>query len=272
MPIIEFRDVTFAYPNGYSAVEQLSFSVEAGARIAILGQNGAGKTTTVKMMDGLLRPSSGKVLIDGEDTREHTTAQMSRIAGYVFQNPDDQIFHNTVGEEIAFGPKMLKLDADTVEEQSKWAATICGLDRQMEENPYDLPLSARKFVTIASVLAMRTRIVILDEPTAGQDYRGLNRLGAILEELTNRGVTVIAITHDMQFAAEHFSTFFVMAHKKLLRTGTAKEIFQDQALLDESMLERPFASELALQLGLGADICTREELAKRLLAGGGVKP
>lgn len=266
MSIIEFQDVTFAYPNGYTAVESLSFSIDEGARVAILGQNGAGKTTTVKMMDGLLRPTSGKVLIDGKGTKEHITAQMSRIAGYVFQNPDDQIFHNTVGEEIAFGPKVLKLDEDEVEKRSNWAATICGLDEVIDENPYNLPLSARKFVTIASVLAMHTKIVVLDEPTAGQDYQGLSRLGAILEELTNLGVTVVTITHDMEFAADHFSTIFVMAHKNLLRIGTAGEIFQDQALLDESMLERPFASELSLQLGIGAGICSRDELVRRLLA------
>ena len=172
MGMIEFKDVSFSYPNGFSAVEHVSFEIGQGEKIAIVGQNGAGKTTTVKMMNGLLKPTSGTVIVDDMDTKEYTTAQLSRVTGYVFQNPDEQIFHNTVRAEIEFGPGVLGFDEAKIKEKTEWAADICGLTEHMEENPYNLPLSIRKFVTIASVLAMDEKILVLDEPTAGQDLHG----------------------------------------------------------------------------------------------------
>lgn len=162
MGIIEFKDVSFQYPNGFSAVENVSFEINEGEAIAIIGQNGAGKTTTVKMINGLLKPTHGTVLIDGMDTKDYTTAQLSKIAGYVFQNPDDQIFHNNVEDEIRFGPKKQGLSEEEIVKKTEWAAKLCGLSEQMQENPYNLPLSIRKFVSIASVLAMDDKILILD--------------------------------------------------------------------------------------------------------------
>lgn len=197
MGIIEFKNVGFQYPNGFSAVENVDFEICQGEKIAIVGQNGAGKTTTVKMMNGLLKPTSGTVMIDGMDTKNYTTAQLSRVTGYVFQNPDEQIFHNTVRAEIEFGPGVLGFDLEKIREKTNWAAELCGLSEHMDENPYNLPLSIRKFVTIASVLAMDEKILVLDEPTAGQDLRGIQLLEKILEELQKKGTTVITITHDM---------------------------------------------------------------------------
>ena len=138
MGIIEFKDVSFQYPNGFSAVENVSFEINEGEAIAIIGQNGAGKTTTVKMINGLLKPTHGTVLIDGMDTKDYTTAQLSKIAGYVFQNPDDQIFHNNVEDEIRFGPKKQGLSEEEIVKKTEWAAKLCGLSEQMQENPYNL--------------------------------------------------------------------------------------------------------------------------------------
>ena len=140
MGIIEFKDVSFQYPNGFSAVENVSFEINEGEAIAIIGQNGAGKTTTVKMINGLLKPTHGTVLIDGMDTKDYTTAQLSKIAGYVFQNPDDQIFHNNVEDEIRFGPKKQGLSEEEIVKKTEWAAKLCGLSEQIQENPYNLPL------------------------------------------------------------------------------------------------------------------------------------
>lgn len=260
MGIIEFKNVSFQYPNGFSAVEHVGFDIPLGARIAIVGQNGAGKTTTVKMMNGLLKPTEGAVIIDGKDTKEYTTAQLSRITGYVFQNPDEQIFHNTVRAEIEFGPEILGFDAVKIKEKAEWAARLCGLSEHMEENPYNLPLSIRKFVTIASVLAMDEKILVLDEPTAGQDLYGIRRLEEILEELSKKGTTIVTITHDMEFVVNNFEKVFVMAHKNLLKEGQVKEIFQDESLLEESMLKKPYISSLVKQLGIREDIVTQDEL------------
>lgn len=260
--IIEFKDVSFQYPNGFSAVENVSFEINEGEAIAIIGQNGAGKTTTVKMINGLLKPTHGTVLIDGMDTKDYTTAQLSKIAGYVFQNPDDQIFHNNVEDEIRFGPKKQGLSEEEIVKKTEWAAKLCGLSEQMQENPYNLPLSIRKFVSIASVLAMDDKILILDEPTAGQDLIGINRLENILTELKKENKTVVTITHDMEFAVNNFKKIFVMSHKNLLRVGNAKEIFSDDELLKDSMLKKTYIGDLCDRLNLNETAVTIEEFLK----------
>lgn len=261
MALIEFKNVSFSYPNGFTAIEHVDFAIEKGQNIAIVGQNGAGKTTTVKMMNGLLKPTEGTVLVDGMDTRDFTAAKLSRKAGYVFQNPDDQIFHNTVGAEIRFGPGVLGYDAGKTEELVKFAAELVGLSEELEENPYNLPLSIRKFVTIASVLAMDTDIVILDEPTAGQDLHGIRTLENMMEVLKKKGKTMITITHDMEFVVNNFETVFVMAHKNLLRAADPGQIFGDGELLNESMLKRPFVCDIVEELGLDKQITSLGALA-----------
>ncbi len=264
MGIIEFKDVSFQYPNGFSAVENISFEINEGESVAIIGQNGAGKTTTVKMINGLLKPTQGTVLVDKMDTKDYTTAQLSKVAGYVFQNPDDQIFHNNVEDEIRFGPKMLGLSEEEIKKKTEWAAELCGLSDQMQENPYNLPLSIRKFVSIASVLAMDEKILVLDEPTAGQDLNGIKRLEYILEKLREEKKTVITITHDMEFAVNNFKKIFVMSHKNLLREGNAKEIFSDEELLNDSMLKKTYIGQLCDKLELDETAVTIEEFLKLL--------
>ena len=215
MSYIKIRDVSFMYPNGVLAVENINLDIEKGENIAIIGQNGAGKTTTVKLLNGLLKPTKGAVMVGDMDTREYTTAQMSRVVGYVFQNPDDQIFHPTVISEVEFGPRILKFDEKKKDELVNYALEITGLKEYREENPYDLPHSIRKFVTIASIIAMDSQVMIFDEPTAGQDLVGIQRLSDILKEMLQKGKTLITITHDMEFVAENFDRVIVMANKRL---------------------------------------------------------
>lgn len=262
MSFIKFENVKFVYPNGFSAVEDINFEIGQGENIAIVGQNGAGKTTTVKMINGLLKPTKGKVIVAGMDTSDFTTAALSRKAGYVFQNPDDQIFHNTVEKEIQFGPEVLKMSESKVKEMVEYSARLTRLTDVMEENPYNLPLSVRKFVTIASILAMDTDIVILDEPTAGQDIRGIRLLENILKELTAKGKTIVTITHDMEFVVNNFNKVFVMAHKNLLKITNPKEVFSDDRLLEESMLMKPYVSEIVSELGFPGQITSRAELVE----------
>lgn len=250
--IIRFEDVTFTYPNGFTAIEHINLDIERGSRVAIIGQNGAGKTTMVKMMNGLLRPTSGTVTVDGMNTADHTAAQLSRVTGYVFQNPDDQIFHNTVRAEIEYGPRELRQSDEELEQNVQWAAELCRLNDVLDENPYNLPLSIRKFVTIASVLAMNGPILVFDEPTAGQDLRGMQCLEDILRDLSDKRKTVVTITHDMDFVVDNFDVICVMAHRNLLRIGDAVTVFGDQRLLEESMLEKPYVGVLIDLLGLGS--------------------
>lgn len=261
MSMIIFDKVGFSYPNGVTALEEIDFSIQEGENIVIVGQNGAGKTTAVKMINGLLKPTTGSVTVGGLDTGNFTAARLSRQAGYVFQNPDDQIFHSTVRQEIEFGPRVLGFDAERTRRVVDFAVRLTRLSDQLEQNPYNLPLSLRKFVTIASVLAMDTPVLILDEPTAGQDLYGLDLLESMLKELSAQGRTMITITHDMEFAAGCFSKMFVMAHHRLLRVDAPRRIFQDDALLEQAMLKRPFVSSVVHRLGLNGSLVTNDELA-----------
>jgi len=259
MAYIKLKGVSYKYPEGFLAVDNIDMEIEKGESVAIIGQNGAGKTTTVKMMNGLLKPMSGEVFIGDLNTKDYTTAQVSRKVGYVFQNPDDQIFHSSVYAEVEFGPKKMKIDEKRKEKLINYSLKWTGLKKHKYENPYNLPLSIRKFVTIASIIAMDVDVVILDEPTAGQDLVGTLLLSNILKELQRRGKTIITITHDMQFVVENFNRVIVMADKKIVKTGTPKEIFWDFEALDKAMLKQPYISSLCYKLGIEGDIVSKQE-------------
>lgn len=264
MSYLTLNDVTYRYPNGYKAVDGVSMSFEKGESVAIIGQNGAGKTTTVKLMNGLLKPEKGDVFIDGWNTKDYTTAQISKKVGYVFQNPDDQIFHNDVYSEIAFGPKNQKLPPEAVKENVMKAAERTGLTPVLEENPYNLPYSLRKFVTIASVLAMDTDVIILDEPTAGQDPAALDRLASIIQSLIEEKKLVMTITHDMEFVVNHFERVIVMADRRKIADKSKREVFWDFGILEQSMLKQPHISRLSHSLQLQAPILTIDDMIQCL--------
>ncbi len=259
------KDVSFSYPGGFLAVDNINMEIKSGENVAIVGQNGAGKTTTVKMMNGLLKPTKGDVLIGDMNTKNYTTAQISRVVGYVFQNPDDQIFHSTVESEVRFGPKMMKLDQAEEDKRVEEALHVTGMDAYKDENPFNLPLSIRKFVTIAAVIAMDTDILIFDEPTAGQDMEGNKRLGNILKLLHEHGKTVITISHDMEFVADNFQKIIVMAKKKVVREGTPSEIFWDFETLEKAMLKQPYVSRVCRALGIEGGIISIDEAVKKIM-------
>ena len=265
---ITLDHVSFAYDNGYEAVHDLSLVIDQGERVAILGQNGAGKTTTVKLMNNLNKPTKGDVTIGEKNTKDYTTAQIAREVGYVFQNPDDQLFNATVMEEVEYGPKKaLKLSDEEVKARCDKAIAMTNLDKLKDENPFELPLSIRKFVAIAAIIASDPDVYIFDEPTAGQDRIGLILLDQIINALQAEGKTVITITHDMEFAINTFNRIIVMAKKQIVREGTPQEIFHDDATLEYAMLKAPYAVRIAREMGLGEDITSNAELIKALAAG-----
>ncbi len=259
------KDVSFSYPGDFLAVDNINMLIKGGENIAIIGQNGAGKTTTVKMMNGLLKPTKGDVLIGDLNTKDYTTAQISRYAGYVFQNPDDQIFHSTVESEIAFGPKMMKLSEAEVNKRVENALELTNLTKVREENPYNLPLSIRKFVTIAAVIAMDTEILIFDEPTAGQDELGNKRLSEILETLHSQNKTVITISHDMEFVVNNFKNIIVMAKKKVIKIGTPEEIFWDFKTLEKANLKQPIVSDICRNLNINHSVVQMDDAVKEII-------
>lgn len=241
---IILKNVNYMYPGGTLAADDISIHIKSGENAAVIGKNGAGKTTLAKMLNGLLKPRDGDVLIGDMNTRDYTTAQISKLAGYVFQNPDEQIFHAAVEKEVAFGPKRMKLKKEEIKRRTEEALKLTHLLEYREENPYNLPLSQRKFMTIAAVLAMEPDIYIFDEPTAGQDIAGNQKLAEILRHLHKKGKTVITITHDMEFVAENCDKIFVMANNKIIRTGSPKEIFWDMEVMKEASLRQPSVSRI----------------------------
>lgn len=264
MSFLTLTNVSFAYPNGYKAVDGVNMSFRKGESVAIVGQNGAGKTTTVKMMNGLLKPSEGDVVIDGWNTRDYTTAQISRKVGYVFQNPDDQIFHNDVYSEIEFGPRKLGLPEEQVKANVMKAAELAGVVPFLQDNPYNLPYSMRKFVTIASVIAMDSSVIILDEPTAGQDLPAMARLAHLIEALNQEGKTIITITHDMEFVVNNFQRVIVMANRQVIADDDKRAIFWNLDVLEQAMLKQPHISRLSRSLNIGDNILAIPELADEL--------
>lgn len=263
MSFIEIDKASFIYPDGTKAVDDISINIEKGENVAIMGQNGAGKTTTVKMLNGLLKPSKGEVIVGGWNTKNYTTAQMSRKVGYVFQNPMDQIFHSNVYDEIAFGPKKLKYSDNEIKKIVEKAIEMTGLSNYTKENPYNLPYSVRKFVTVAAIIAMETEVIIMDEPTAGQDMKGIKILDELTRELINQGKTIITITHDMEFVVSNFERIIVMANKKVIGDGNKKDIFKESEMLSVGKIKAPYISNLANELSMDKSILTIDDFAEK---------
>ncbi len=256
-------EVSFQYPqNEAPTLQNINLNFQSGETVAIIGQNGAGKTTLVKMLNGLLKPTSGKITVDGMETRLYTTARISRKVGYVFQNPDDQIFNSDVYTEVAFSPKYFGWDAQRVKEAVKQAVDITQIREYLREHPYNLPYSMRKFVTIACILAMETEAVIFDEPTAGQDLRGIRVLEDIIRYLKEKGKLVIIITHDMEFAVRNFERVIAMADGKVIMDGTSESIFSSEEVLKKANLSKPHVARAAEMLCLKEPVLTIEQFVK----------
>lgn len=261
MPI-ELNDVGFTYPDGSRAIEGVNLRVEDGERVAIVGQNGAGKTTTVKLMNRLLKPTEGDVLVDGVSTAKRTTAQVARDVGYVFQNPDDQLFAADVRSEIEYLPRYLRWPDDKREERCARAIELTDIGDHLDTNPKDLPSTIRKFVAIAAILVSECRYVILDEPTAGLDSKGLALLNTMLDRLRDEGIAVVTITHDMRFVINTFDRVVAMANGAVIADDDCGGIFLDDDILRRARIRRPDAAQLARDLGLSQRALTVDDVVQ----------
>ncbi len=239
--------------SGVRALDGVDLRIGAGERVALVGQNGSGKTTLVRHLNGLLRPSGGRVLIDGLDAATMTVARLARHVGLVFQDPDRQVFAGTVHDEVAFGPRNLGLRGEDLRAAVADALDACGLGGEERTNPYDLGQSRRKLLALASVLAMRTEVLVLDEPTTGQDRRGTDLVRQVVSAASAAGRTVLAISHDMAFVAETFERVVVMRSGRVVLDGTPAEAFAASAweALRSTYLEPPLAAVVGERLGLG---------------------
>lgn len=258
--MINVDQASFAYDNGHVAVDNVTLHIADNERLAIIGQNGAGKTTLSRLLNGLRLPSKGTVAVNGAHTHETRTDQISSIVGYVFQNPDDQIFCRTIEAEIRYALDAREIAQGEREERITWAAQTCGLEKELQTNPLDLPLARRKFVTIAALLATRPKYLILDEPTAGLDAVGTATLLNIIDVAQAKNMALIAITHDMRFVIEHFKRVVVMADAAIIADGTTTEVFANNAILERAHLSAPSSVQLAREYGAPSHILTYREI------------
>lgn len=258
-PVFEIRNLSFYYTEGVPIMEGLSMRLDSRPT-AVIGQNGAGKTTLVKLLKGLLKPVNGTILFGDEDVAGRTVAQLAGKVGYVFQNPDDQIFKNRVLDEVMVGPLNIGMSREEAMKHAEAALSMVGLLDAADENPYDLDLSERKMVAIASVVAMDTKVLILDEPTIAQDAKGREIIGGIVRKLSESGRFVLAILHDMDFVAEYFERVIVMAHGRVLADGPKEEVFCETEALLEARLEQPHTAALCRALGCAPPFLTVKEI------------
>lgn len=256
---IEIQDLQFSYPTGVQALRGISLTIEAGEQVAIVGQNGAGKTTLVKHLNGLLQPSSGSIRIGDWDTKEYSVAKLARRVGYVFQNPDEQLFSKNVGTEVAFGPRNLGMSAEQVQSRVNDALALTELSDKTETNPYDLSPTWRKMVALASVIAMDTPIIVFDEPTTGQDAANIGRIANVIKVLRERGKTVITITHDIDFCAENFERVIAMSQGRILLDGSARDVLGQEEILATTFVDPPQLTRLGKRLGFSETIRNEEE-------------
>src|SRR5512136_1238690 len=217
--MIEVENVRFTYPNGVEALKDVSLRINDGEFVAIMGQNGAGKTTLVKHFNGLLKPNHGRVLVDGRETTKTSVATLSRSVGFVFQNPDHQLFSETVEEEIAFALKNFGLEKEKIERQVTWALNLLSLAEYRKTSPFMLSGGERKRVALASVLAWDPKILVLDEPTIGQDYQQKEKLRQFIMQMKTQEKTVIIVTHDVEFVAECSPRVLLMREGRILADG-----------------------------------------------------
>ena len=262
-PILEAENLVHIYPTYHiEALRGISLSIREGEFTAILGQNGSGKSTLAKHFNGLLKPTTGRMWVRGKPTREYSHRQLARLVGYVFQNPDHQIFSRTVKEEVGFGLKVQGESSETIENRVTEALEIVGLQGYEQKVPFTLTKGERQRVAVASVLAVQPQVIVLDEPTTGLDDRHQRNIMEVLKRLNQSGHTLIVITHSMWVAAEYADRILVLKDGGILLDGPTRTVFADEARLAEASLSP--SSLVRLSNWLGTQGLTMEQMVKEL--------
>lgn len=248
--VIHINDLIFQYDLRPAAVDSVSLDIMAGEFVALVGQNGCGKTTLAKHFNGLHAPTQGSVQVLGKSTSDWTLPELGRRVGYVFQNPDHQIFANTVLDEVAFGPRNYGLPEENIREAVRRALSVTGLENREHEDPFNLTRGERQQLAVASVLATDPEILVLDEPTTGLDYHGQIIMLDLIRRLNDSGKTVIMITHSMWVVAEYAERCIIMSQGKIVKDGNVRSCFQNPDLLESLYLEAPEAVRIGYEFGL----------------------
>jgi len=242
--LIEVENASFSYPNGTRVIRNVSLAIRRGEFIALMGPNGAGKTTLAKHFNGLLVPTEGRVLVGGSDTRHTGVGQLAVEVGYVFQNPDHQLFSRTVAEELSFGPRNLGWSKDRIHAAVEQTLDHLG-GRQGGEDPYFMGLAERKLVAIASVLIMEPEVLVLDEPATGADHEASLRVMNHLATLHRQGLTIVIVTHDVSLAANYADRIVVLREGSVVLDGAPDEVFRKVAELRSCLVTPPQVATLA---------------------------
>ncbi|MGB3346853.1 MAG: ABC transporter ATP-binding protein [Candidatus Humimicrobiia bacterium] len=249
MPNILIENLEFTYPSGLKALKGIDLKIENGESVAVIGENGSGKTTLVKHLNGLLKPTSGQVWIGKKNTKICTTAELSKTVGYVFQNPENQLFKETVREELIFGPKNIGFSEDKIIDIVEKIAHLTDIYDILDSNPRELNFFQKQWVAIASTLTMDSKILILDEPNTSQDFLGVEKLIKLINNLLIKNKTVITITHDLDFALKISKRFVVISDGKILLDNTPQNIFAKKQELIKANLIPPPIPRLGISLG-----------------------
>jgi cobalt/nickel transport system ATP-binding protein len=246
MSIIDVRNLIYSYQSGKTlALDRVNLRIEKGERLVLLGANGSGKSTLIKHLNGIILPQQGEILIKGKPINKKNLKEVRRTVGIVFQNPDDQVFLPTVLQDVAFGPINLGLRQDIVEQRVETALNNVGLSGLDERAPHHLSGGEKKLVAIAGVLAMEPEVMVLDEPTAGLDPEGKQRILRLIYDLNKKlGITLVIATHDVDVVPVFSDRVAILSHGKKIADGTPTEIFSDPDLLRESHLNLPIVTKL----------------------------
>lgn len=248
-PVIEVRGLVHRYSPGQEALAGVDLAIRKGEFVAIVGSNGSGKTTLAQHLNRLLEPTEGEVLVEGTDTRRQTLRVLAGKVGYVFQNPDHQIFASTVAEEVAFGPRNFGIPEPEVSDRVQVALAAVGMEHAADDDPFTLTKGERQRVAVASMLAARPSVLIFDEPTTGLDYRQTRGMMELIRHLNQAGHTVIIITHSMWVVAEYAHRAVVMQAGRILADGPTREVFSDEETLAAANLSAPPITRLGNALG-----------------------
>jgi energy-coupling factor transport system ATP-binding protein len=247
--MITIENVSFRYPGANSDVlNDVTLNIGDGEFVAIMGENGAGKTTLVKMLNGLLKPTKGRVLIDNMDTRARSVAQLSRDVGLIFQNPDHQLFAETVSEELSFSLRNFGFPEEVIHRRVTHILASLDLEKYTKSSPFVLSGGERKRVALAAILVWDPKHIIMDEPTIGQDYLQKDRLRNFIIQLISQGKTIAIVTHDVEFVAECKPRVILLSKGEVIADGPAGRILTKSALLEKASLLRPQIAELMQQL------------------------
>ncbi|WP_458402933.1 energy-coupling factor ABC transporter ATP-binding protein [Methanobrevibacter sp.] len=247
---LETKNLSFTYPDKTQALKNVNIQIKKGEKIAIMGPNGAGKSTLFSHFNGLSEPTSGHVEIDGEKIvfERDELLKVRQKVGIVFQDPNDQLFAPTVKEDVAFGPMNLGLEYEEVERRIQESLEMVGMSGFEDKTPHHLSGGQQKRVAIAGIVAMRPEIMILDEPTAGLDPEGVDKVLDILNKLNEEGISIVISSHDIEMVNEFADRIFVLYKGEIIAQGNKHQIFSDRELLKKAHLKAPVTTEILYKL------------------------